>query len=46
MTCRRLSSLALMNINYAHPVNYDTAGEDLSQDASKNRIELSKLLME
>ena len=36
MTCRRLSSLALMNIHYSHPVNYDTAVEIfLKTDAPK-----------
>ena len=36
MTCRRLSSFALMNIHYSHPaVNYDTAVEIFLE---KNRI--------
>ena len=45
MTCRRLSSLALMNIHYAHPVNYDTAVE-IFLKMHPRRIELSNLLME
>ena len=36
MTCRRLSSLSLMNIHYSHPVNYirHSCG-DISRDAPK-----------
>ena len=45
MTCRRLSSLALMNIHYSHPVNYDTAVE-IFLKMHPRRIELSNLLME
>ena len=45
MTCRRLSSLALMNIHYSLPVNYDTAVE-IFLEMHPRRIELSNLLME
>ena len=45
MTCRRLSSLALMNIHYSHPVNYDTAVK-IFLKMHPRRIELSNLLME
>ena len=45
MTCRRLSSLALMNIHYSHPVNYDTAVE-IFLEMHPRRIELSNQLME
>ena len=45
MTCTRLTSLALMNIHYAYPVNYDTAVE-IFLKMHPRRIQLSNLLME